>query len=371
MEGDVFNKAIRHVIDRLLIWFDANARSMPWREKPSPYGTWISEIMLQQTQVSTVVPYWNRWMSRFPDVNALADADLSEVFENWAGLGYYRRARFLHQAAKQLVDQKKGSLPGTLEEWLALPGIGRYSAGAICSIAFNQAKPILDGNIVRILSRLFGIDEMASGTRRAFWNLSEMLIQECDHFFADQKNHCARFNQSMMELGAVICLPRSPLCQACPVQSFCFAFKNQRVSSLPVLPRREPVTQLWNAALIVQRSNLFALEKGREDGWNAGLWKFPTFDLTPGSSRKSIEKVIAPFVLEKKNKEPILSFTHTITKHRIRLEVYHALLRQEDEDSLLSTLLVWTDLTKLSKLAMSSANRRIANHLRDSVLPHI
>src|SRR5437667_3014040 len=187
---------------KLLEWFPKNARDLPWRRTRDPYAVWISEIMLQQTRVNTVIPYWQRWMRRLPDVRALACARPDAVLKLWEGLGYYLRARNLQKAARTIVDQHQGRFPEKLDEWVALPGIGRYTAGAICSIAFDQATPILDGNVIRVLTRLFGIAEnpRQQETNAKLWRLAQNLVRAAARRRRAGDHDCAHFNQSMMEL---------------------------------------------------------------------------------------------------------------------------------------------------------------------------
>src|SRR5256712_12257328 len=190
-------------LDPLLQWFAQNARDLPWRRTRDPYAIWISEIMLQQTQVKTVIPYWQRWMRRLPDVRALARARPDAVLKLWEGLGYYLRARNLHQAARTIVDQHGGRFPEKFDEWVALPGIGRYTAGAICSIAFNQPTPVLDGNVMRVLARVFGIagNPRAKEASAKLWNLAEALVREAAKRQRRDEQNCSHLNQALMELG--------------------------------------------------------------------------------------------------------------------------------------------------------------------------
>ena len=194
---------VRGMRRALLRWFDRNRRRMPWRDDPQPYKVWISEVMLQQTQVTTVMPYFERFIRRFPTVSDLAAADLQEVLEVWQGLGYYSRARNLHKAARVVMDVHDGNLPRLAREWQALPGIGPYAAGAIASIAFNEAVPAVDGNVVRVFTRLLGIrkDSTKSAVRRA-------LTEQVARMMAPRR--AGDFNQAVMELGALVCKPSSP-----------------------------------------------------------------------------------------------------------------------------------------------------------------
>ena len=211
---------------QLLSWYDRSRRKLPWRAPPGettdPYRVWLSEIMLQQTQVATVEPYYQRFLERFPTLQALAAAPQQQVLRLWEGLGYYRRARSLHAAAKEIVQHHDGRFPENPELVKSLPGIGRYTAGAILSIALDQRQPILEGNTIRLLSRLSGYtDDVTSGSgQKQLWAISEMLLP---------RKRVGTFNQALMELGALVCTPRQPKCESCPVMSLCQAYlKNQQ-----------------------------------------------------------------------------------------------------------------------------------------------
>jgi A/G-specific adenine glycosylase len=198
----------------LLAWYDVHARVLPWRSHPSPYTTWVSEVMLQQTQVETVIPYFKRWMQRFPTLESLAAADQTEVLRLWEGLGYYSRARHLHQAAQQVVAQYAGKLPADLKTLLSLSGIGRYTAGAILSIAFDQKQPALDGNIRRVYARITNSFEPLNTTisDKQLWSFAESALPD---------TRAGDFNQALMDLGASTCTPQNPACDLCPIQPDC------------------------------------------------------------------------------------------------------------------------------------------------------
>lgn len=257
--------------DRLVAWYLAHRRALPWRDRPTPYRVWISEVMLQQTQVATVLPYFQRWMKRFPTVEALADASLNDVLSMWAGLGYYRRARNLHDAAKAIAARLAGSgrkagWPLNREEWLALPGVGRYTAGAICSIALGQQEPIVDGNVERVFSRMFRLANLDR-----VWEVSESALA-----VAAKKSKPGDFNQALMELGATVCTPRNPLCKVCPLSSKCKAFLKGEVEKYPHPKQRAPIRQVTEHVLccVDPARRRVLLVKGRGK-WRAGLWDFP------------------------------------------------------------------------------------------------
>lgn len=271
---------------RLIDWFTHSARQLPWRRRNDAYGIWISEIMLQQTQVVTVVDYWNRWMIRFPTVVDLAAAEESEVFEVWQGLGYYSRARNIMKAAQVIVNERHGQIPTNHAELLGLPGIGPYTAGAIASIAFGLPKPILDGNVTRVLCRLLAIhqDIKAASTQKLLWKLAEQLVETAHHLSKIPKevnNPCGTLNQALMELGATVCTPKKPRCPACPVRSFCRAEKNHAAESFPVTIKKAPPTALHFQTLVLVQDRSFLMRQAPEDArWNQGLWEFPRREIS-------------------------------------------------------------------------------------------
>src|SRR5438105_1972274 len=214
------------IVRELLRWFGEHARDLPWRRTRDPYAIWVSEIMLQQTQVKTVLPYWDRWMRALPTIETLAKARPRTIHKLWEGLGYYTRVRNMQKAARLICDAHGGKFPETFEEILALPGIGRYTAGAICSIGFNQPTPILDGNVVRVLSRVFGINGNSREklTNKRLWRIAGELVQQAaelkgnlPRFRVHATRRCSHFNQSLMELGALVCRPKEPQCLLCPI----------------------------------------------------------------------------------------------------------------------------------------------------------
>jgi len=257
----------------LLAWYDHAKRDLPWRTAEDPYATWVSEIMLQQTQVVTVLDYYARWMERFPDVASLAAADLDDVLELWAGLGYYRRARFLHRGAKYVVEELDGEIPTTAKELRALPGVGPYTAGAIASIAFGEVEALVDGNVERILARIFAIpgDPKDRANQKQFWALAEALVDDA---------RPGDFNQSMMELGATVCTPKNPTCLLCPVRPRCQAFAMGEPTRFPAKvkrakPRAQTTLTCVVTAVVDGREHVLATKRP-EDGLLPGLLEFPS-----------------------------------------------------------------------------------------------
>jgi A/G-specific adenine glycosylase len=250
-------------------WFDGAARDLPWRHDRTPYAVWLSEVMLQQTRVDTVVPYFHRFMRRFPDVGALAAADLDDVLHLWSGLGYYRRARQLHLTAREVTERHGGVFPAEAPELRSLSGIGAYTAGAISSIAYGRREALVDGNVARVLARLEGIDDNVKSPEvvRRLWATAARLVPE---------DRPGRFNEGLMELGATVCTPKDPRCDACPLVRFCAARAAGREREIPVSEAKRPVPRIDALAVVISDGEgrvLFA--RRRAGGLFGGLWEPP------------------------------------------------------------------------------------------------
>jgi A/G-specific adenine glycosylase len=362
-------RKISTIVLKLLEWFPRNARDLPWRRTRDPYAIWVSEIMLQQTQVKPVVPFWQRWMRALPTLEAVASARAERIHKLWEGLGYYTRARNLQKAAQVVVATHGGKFPRSFEEVLALPGIGRYTAGAICSIAFNQPKPILDGNVVRVLTRLFGI----SGNPRApkvndrLWYLASQLVltaatlQEAASPTAPRSTlHapriCSLLNQSLMELGAIVCTPKRPQCGACPVAVRCAAFQQGRVNELPRRSARPRATPRRFIALVVEHRGRFLVRQRPMGVVNAHLWEFPNIEVALKESqlRRAALKLLGT---AQSRLEPLCTIKHSITRYRITLEVFRAQLNRGARPVLGGSQ--WLSQSQMRRLPFASAHKRI------------
>ena len=255
--------------ERLLGWFAHHKRDLPWRCEPrDPYRVWLAEVMLQQTQVATVIPYYERWLARFPTLEALAAAPLDDVLKLWEGLGYYARARHFHAAARAVVSAHGGRIPRTVPELLSLPGVGRYTAGAVASLAFNADAPVLDGNVKRVLSRVYGLRTPKDG---ALWRMAQSLLPS---------GLAGAFNEALMDLGSLICLPRAPRCALCPLRERCAAFANGDPEAFPGRAVRKPMPHHGVlTALIVASDGRILLGQRPADGLLGGLWEFISSDL--------------------------------------------------------------------------------------------
>jgi A/G-specific adenine glycosylase len=256
----------------VLNWYEANGRQLPWRSSRDPYRIWISEIMLQQTTVAAVVPYFERFLRRFPNLSELASAPEDDVLRLWEGLGYYSRARNLHRTAIQIVQQHQGVFPRHLDDLRALPGIGRYTAGAIASFAFNQPAAIVEANTERLYARLCGIDDdiRKSSSQKRLWDFAESIVPQ---------EHPGTFNQALMDLGASICRPADPQCDSCPVSRYCTSFRLGKQHQIPVRGKRTAITKVSELAVVLQRKKEFLLRRRTEPERWAGLWDFVRFEI--------------------------------------------------------------------------------------------
>jgi len=369
------------LVSALLDWFATDARDLPWRRTRDPYAIWVSEIMLQQTQVKTVIPFWERWLRELPDIAAAAHASPDKLHKLWEGLGYYTRVRNLQKAAQVIQQQHGGKFPETFEDVLELPGIGRYTAGAICSIAFNQPKPLLDGNVIRVLTRIFGIAEnpKEKETNAKLWELAEDLVGRavpCPPPRADSITtyRCSHLNQSLMELGALVCTPRNAQCLICPVKKLCVAFKENRVEELPNLGKREAATARQFIAFAVEWDGKFLVRQRPAGVVNAHLWEFPNaetgprlcepqqrpkskaFSDSPAIVLAKLLRVADPRSLKLK---PLITVKHSITRYRITLEAFSVSLEKRPG----KTDAVWKTRGQMHELAFTSAHKKILSVL--------
>jgi A/G-specific adenine glycosylase len=337
---------------RLLAWYAEHARDLPWRKSRDPYRVWVSEIMLQQTQVATVRDYFERFVAMFPDVHSLAAAEEQQVLRLWEGLGYYRRARQLHAAAKIVVVDFEGKFPADVEALQSLPGIGRYTAGAIASIAFDQRAPILEANTIRLLSRLIAYrdDPLRTAGQRVLWQTAADILPT---------KVVARFNQALMELGSLVCTPNEPKCDACPLSVVCAAFAAGLQYKIPRPKSRQQYTDLREAAIIVRRNGRVLMRQcGESERW-AGLWDFPRFALEAEGPLFAVEEIItkvrlrtgvtcAPGNLFK-------TIKHGVTRYRITLDCYWA-----KHESGRAQEAKWIPVGDLAQTPLSTTGRKIA-----------
>lgn len=341
---------------RLTNWYRRNGRALPWRRTRDPFCVWVSEVMLQQTQVATVVPYYERFIARFPTIDALAAAAEEDVLRLWEGLGYYRRARQLHRAARQLVDEHGGRFPRHQDAVRRLPGIGRYTAGAILSIAFDARQPILEANTRRLLARLSGTRGDLSGGagEKRLWALAEDLLPG---------RHAGNFNQALMELGSRVCTPRDPSCDTCPLAVWCVASRQGLQGVIPPATRKVRFENVTEAAVVVRHRGRILLRRyGDGERW-AGLWDFPRFRLA-GANGSSPPKQLVAGVRKLTGivVEPVsclATMRHGVTRFRITLHCHAARYRCGRLRTSPASPCKWVPPVELDRYALPATGRRI------------
>jgi len=328
----------------LLRWYEANKRDLPWRRTRDPYAIWVSETMLQQTRVETVIPYWHRFLERFPTIEALAAAPEGDVLKLWEGLGYYSRARNLQKGAQAVVARHQGIVPDTLDEMLALPGVGPYTAGAVLSIAYDVPVPAVDGNVFRVLSRWFLIEEdiMKPKTRRTFEQIAAFLIPE---------GRAASFNQALMEHGATICIPKNPRCHSCPVQAQCSAFAEGVQEMFPVKEKKKPPRPVDMTAAILRDGDRVLIRKRPDTGLLAGLWEFPGGERIEGlTSAESVAALLQEaFGITVTPQQEFAQVEHTFSHLHWTLRVYDCALTAGQVRE--SETVRWVPLAELEQFA--------------------
>ena len=346
-------------VSRLLLkWYALHARNLPWRATHDPYRVWVSEIMLQQTQVETVIPYYRRWLKRFPTVKALAQAPLAEVLTHWEGLGYYSRARNLHKAAQKVVAEFGGRLPPDTATLRQLPGIGRYTAGAIASIAFNANAAVLDGNVKRVLARVFNIadDVKSPAGEKKLWALAESLVPV---------GQASAYNQALMDLGATICRPQNPMCLLCPLREVCEAQRLGLQNERPVVKKKAPTPHYAVTAAVIRHRGRVLISERPADKLLGGLWEFPGGKCEPGESlpdclRREIKEELGMRI---KVGEQRLVLKHGYTHFKITLYVFEATWLSGKPRALEVAAFKWVKLAELSHYAMGKTDRAIAKWL--------
>ncbi|HEV2327677.1 MAG TPA: A/G-specific adenine glycosylase [Verrucomicrobiae bacterium] len=365
------HRKISAIVRNLLTWFSENARDLPWRQTRNPYAIWVSEIMLQQTQVKTVLSFWERWMRELPTIESVARARLQKIHKLWEGLGYYTRVRNLQKAARMILQKHNGQFPKRFEDILALPGIGRYTAGAISSIAFNHPAPILDGNVMRVLTRIFGIAESPRDkrTNQRLWQIAEELVRNSLSKTQHSRMACSHLNQSLMELGALVCTPRNPQCGTCPVKKLCVAFKEDRTAELPNLGKREKATARRFVAFVVERDGQFLVRRRPAGVVNAHLWEFPNVEILSDTREEkderhanghaSLARAAREMGLDFHNAGPICTIKHSITRYRMTLDAFLIELKKTPRIS----DGVWLSHAKLDSLPLTSAHRKVLRNI--------
>ncbi len=356
----------------LLVWFRANARDLPWRTDRTPYRVWLSEMMLQQTQVETVIPYFERFLVRFPTIDDLAAAPIGAVLKLWEGLGYYARARNLHKAAQVIVNERHGEWPRSVEGLMTLPGIGRYTAGAIASLAFDVAAPVLDGNVIRVLCRVFAIerDPKEAQVREELWQLAGALLPLSQRGRGGRGvrggGGAGEFNEALMELGALICTPRNPKCAVCPLAKYCAAKKRNLQDRLPLKTKRKPLSHFDVTAAVIRKNGRLLIAQRPFGGRLGGLWEFPGGKVESGETlpqclRREIKEELGVRI---KVGEPITSIEHAYTHFKITLHAFECELVSGQPQALQVQDFKWVRMSELEKYAFARTDLRIIESLK-------
>lgn len=350
MAAEAFDAGtVRRLRAPLLRWYRRAKRDLPWRRTTDPYAIWVSEVMLQQTTVAAVIPYWSRFLDRFPDLQTLASAREEDVLASWTGLGYYRRARALREGAIAVMERHAGRVPEDADALLALPGVGRYTAGAIASLAFGRQAPVVDGNVKRVFARLFALRGTGASAEKAYWRIAETLVRGVTP---------GDLNQAVMELGATVCTPRAPRCPSCPVSKACRSFASGTAGPFPAAAARKRARAVAAAVAWIEKNGRVLLEGRRDDGLLRGTWDLPAVALARGEdpcaaltralrSRRRLNVRCAGEIARVK---------HAILDTRLSLTVVRATLTAAGGRKGLR----WQPLARLDDVPTSSATTKIA-----------
>ena len=342
----------------MLDWYAKHARPLPWRGIKNPYAIWVSEIMLQQTRVETVIPYYTKWMERFPSIQALAEADEQDVLNAWEGLGYYSRARNMLRAARMVCDQYGGGFPHETSELEKLPGIGRYTVAAISSIAFGADKAVLDGNVKRVLARVFMFAEPVNTTvgEKKLWVLADDLLP---------KGRASDYNQAVMDLGATVCTPASPKCIECPVNQLCEANKKNEQSKYPIMLEKPVVPHIDVCAAIIVRDGKVLIARRPSKGLLGGLWEFPGGKVEMGETHtealvREIKEELGTVITAI---ELFGTYKHAYTHFKVTLQAWMVRLTGQEPIALEASEIRWVQIAELGEYPMGKIDRSISNDL--------
>lgn len=335
--------AVTHFQKKLLAWFDQHGRkTLPWQKNKTPYRVWISEIMLQQTQVNAVIPYFERFIKQFPDVETLAKAEEDLVLHYFAGLGYYNRARHLHRSAKLIIEKHNGQMPSSLAALKELPGIGQSTAGAILSIAFSQRAPILDGNVKRVLARLYGIMDAINQKEieNQLWQLAESLTPN---------KRIAEYSQAMMDLGATLCTPKNPACERCPFMNHCIAYQKGLTDSLPLKKRGKALPIKTKTFIVLKKGKNILLQKRSGNGVWKGLFSLPEMEGQPklgiiqAFCQKQFNMTVSAF-------KKLPAFRHTFSHYH--LNIYPIVIVDTKKADIAEKTQIWYNLDKPARVGI-------------------
>lgn len=345
----------------LLAWFQENSRNLPWRRTYSPYHVWISEIMLQQTQMDRVVKYFSRWIERFPDIESIARASEEEVLKLWEGLGYYTRARNIIKTAHILIAEYNAELPSDFDLLLKLPGIGKYTAGAIMSIAFNKDYEVVDANIERVFARLFNLDKPVKD------KTSHTVIHHKARELIPPGN-AREHNQALMELGALVCIPKNPRCRICPLNPFCLAFQENSTGERPVVTKMSQTVFIEMTTGILSHNGRILVQKRKPTGVWANLWEFPGGRLEPGETPEMalVREYEEETELKIGKLQKIISVQHSYTIYRVTLHCYFCSLADGRSEPVLhgAQEYRWIKPEEVSRYAFPAGHRKLIEHLK-------
>ena len=353
--------AIHSIRERLIAWYQENHRKLPWRQTDDPYRIWVSEVMLQQTQVNTVIPYYHRFIERFPNLQNLAEADLQGVLKIWEGLGYYARARNLHRAAKTVVTEYHGEIPDDLNDFRTLPGVGEYIAAAVQSIAFDRPYAVVDGNVKRVLARLLQIETPinASTGHKDYRESAEAVL--------DVKQP-GTFNQAMMELGATVCKPANPDCSNCPLSAFCFSLKNRNVNEYPKRLQSKPTPEYNIAVGVIRKGTRVLITQRKPEGLLGGLWEFPGGKLKDGETAEQacVREIKEEVNLNVEVTGFITTVRHAYSHFKIVMDVFECKYISGRVKRRGSTNHHWASMNQLERYPFPKANKKFIPLLRNS-----
>ncbi len=350
----------------LIDWYEKDHRDLPWRNTQEPYAVWLSEVMLQQTQVATVIAYYHRFLEAFPTIADLAKAPESKVLKLWEGLGYYARCRNLHQAAQHVMTHHDGIFPDTLEAVEALPGIGKSTAGAILTFSKGQKHPLLDGNVKRVLTRLYDVDENPSkaSVQKRLWQYSSDLLAP-----ASTANEAYAFNQAIMELGATLCTPKTPACLLCPVGQHCEAKANGTQQERPVKTAKKPTPHYHIGAAVIWHNDLILIQQRPRNGLLGGLWEFPGGKQEPDETLKEtvIREIHEELAIEIEVGEKLTEVKHAYSHFKITLHAYHCQYLSGEPQLLSADALTWARPDELTQYAFPKANNRVIDEIHKRI----
>lgn len=349
-----------HFSDNLLQWYYLHRRDLPWRKTSDPYKIWLSEVMLQQTRVDTVIPYYHRFIKAFPTLSTLAEAEQQEVLKCWEGLGYYSRGRNFHQAAKNIITHYDGEIPSEYDQFIRLKGVGPYTAAAVLSIAFNKIFAVVDGNVIRVITRYLGIEEdiRTSQVKKMVQEYADTLIPA---------DHPGDFNQALMELGAIICKPTAPLCSSCPVSNQCMAYNSAKTDVIPYKSKAKKIPHFdIGVGLILNQRNELLIALRPNDGMLGGLWEFP------GGKNEQNESLEETVIREMKEElgvevrvfEKFKMIKHTYSHFKISLHAFWCSIVDGDPQPKSSQEIKWVTLGKIDSHPFPKANKTLIKDLQ-------